>query len=348
MTIYQRGNVWYVDYTFNGKRIRYAVGERNDVERELEKVRYEIKEGIHQPHKRLIFDNLLKEYQKWEKTHTGKSFGKRDTSKYKPLLSFFAGKRIDRITHADAEEYQRLRMDSKLIVHKKRVSNTTVNHEIGLLKRIFNKAVDWNYLKINPLRNVKKLKEPPGRVRYVKPDEWPRLLSECSPVLRNIVIFARHTGMRRGEIFNLQWTDIDWQNKRITVRERKNNTTMIIPINDYVFRMLVRLHKTTTSAFVFPGKDGKRRYTLRTAFEAACRRANIKNLRFHDLRHTFGTDLVNSGADISIVKQLMGHKSIMSTMRYVHPSEERMRKVLENRDKIFDDDTNLTQTPDED
>ena len=347
MIIYQRGNVWYVDYTFNGKRIRYVVGDKSDAERELEKVRYELKEGIHQPHKRLIFDNLLKEYQKWDKAHKGIATDKYDFGKYKALQKFFGGKRIDRITLTDAEEYQRIRVDGILVVHKKGISNTTVNHEIGLLKRILKKAVDWNYLEINPLRNVKKLKEPPGRVRYVKPDEWPILLSECSPDLRDIVIFARHTGMRRGEIFNLQWTDIDWQNKRVTVRERKNNTTMIIPINDYVFRMLVRLHKTTTSAFVFPGKEGKRRYTLRTAFEAACRRAGIKNLRFHDLRHTFGTDLVNSGADISIVKQLMGHKSIISTMRYVHPTEERMRKVLENRDKIFEGDTNLTQPQDD-
>jgi len=348
MTIYQRGSVWYIDYTFNGKRIRYKVGGRIDAERELEKVRYELRERIHQPHKRLIFDNLLKEYQKWEKTHRGQSYSKRDMSKYKPLIAFFSGKRIDRITHADAEEYQRRRVDGVLVIHKKNVSNTTVNHETGLLKRMFNKAVDWNYLKINPLRNLKKLKEPPGRVRYVKPDEWPKLLSECSPDLRDIVIFARHTGMRRGEIFNLQWIDVDWKNRRLTVRDRKNNTTMIIPINDYVYRMLARIHNTTTSAYVFPGLDGKRRYTLRTGFEAACRRAEITNLHFHDLRHTFGTDLVNSGADISIVKQLMGHKSIVSTMRYVHPTEERMRKVLENRDKIFRDDTNLTQPSDDD
>ena len=112
--------------------------------------------------------------------------------------------------------------------------------------------------------------------------------------------------------------------------------------------MLTTLKKTTTSAYVFPGINGKRRYTLRTAFEGACRRADIENLRFHDLRHTFGTDLINEGVDVTIVKQLMGHRSIMSTLRYVHPTEERMRKALEIRDNICDiNDTNVSQMPNE-
>lgn len=348
MTIYQRGNVWYIDYTFNGKRIRYAVGTESEVREELEKVRYEIKEKIHQPHKKLFFDNLLKEYHAWVFVSKRYSSDKHDMNRYKPLLKFFGGKRIDRIKHADAEEYQKQRKDGILVVRKKNVSNATVNREIFILKHMFKKAVEWGYLKINPVQNVKKLKEPPGRKRYVKPDEWPRLIQECSPELRNIVIFARHTGLRRGEIFNLQWTDIDWENRLITIGERKNNTSIIIPVKEIVFRMLETMRKTVSSTYVFPGKDGKRRYTLRTAFEAACRRAGIKNLHFHDLRHTFGTDLANKGVDTFTIKQLMGHKSIVSTMRYVHITHERMRKALETDDTIYDaNDTNLTQMPDE-
>ena len=205
MKIYQRGNAWYIDYFFNGKRIRYAVGTENEAEEALERVQYEIKQDIHQPHKKLFFDNLLKEYNAWARLNRRTSSSKKGRNRYKSLLLYFSGKRIDRITHADAEEYQKKRMDGLLIIKKRSVSNATINREVTLLKHMFKKAVEWGYLKINPLRNVKMLKEPPGRIRYVKSDEWPRLISACSPDLRNIVIFARHTGLRRGEIFNLQW-----------------------------------------------------------------------------------------------------------------------------------------------
>lgn len=333
MKIYQRKSVWYIDYSFNGDRFRYAVGTKTDAEKELQRVVYEIEHSIHRPYKKMVFDNLVKEYLTWAKANKKLSSYKRDLTTLKHLFKYFGNKRINEVAHADAEQYQIQRKDGMLkiegVSRKDRVSNTTINLELILLKHIFKKAVQWGYLPASPLRFVKKLKQVPGRVRYVKPAEWQRLLSACSPDMRNLVIFARHTGLRRGEILNLQWTDIDWDNKRITVRERKNNTNMIIPIKKSAFNMLTNMHKTATSYYVFPGSDGERRKTTRTAFVAACRRANISDLRFHDLRHTFGSDLINSGADLRTVQQLMGHKSIVSTMRYVHPTEKHMRKVIE-------------------
>jgi integrase len=340
MKTYQRRSVWYVDYSFNGERIRYAVGKKSDAEEELSRIKYEVKYGIHRPQKKMVFDNLLEEYQQWAKVNKKESSLKRELTNAKPLLKYFGGRRMNLITHADAEQYQRQRVDGILTIEgvskKPKVSNSTVNREVIMLKHMFKKAVEWGYLPINPLRNVKLLKEPPGRIRYVKPEEWQRLLSACSPEIRNLVIFARHTGLRRSEIFNLEWSDLDWEQKRLTIRERKNNTSMIIPMSRVVFKILTTIHKTTTSTYVFPGNDGQRRKTIQTGFKAACRRAGITDLRFHDLRHTFGSDLINSGADLQTVKLLMGHKNIASTVRYVHPTEEHLRKFIEAQDAIED------------
>ncbi len=162
----------------------------------------------------------------------------------------------------------------------------------------------------------------------MKPAEWQRLLSACSPDMRNLITVARHTGLRRSEIFNLQWNDIDWDNKRVTIHARKNNTSMIIPIKEVVFKMLKSMFTSASSCYVFPGTDGKRT-TYKTGFNAACKRANITDLRFHDLRHTFASDLINSGADLRTVQSLMGHKNIVSTIRYVYPTDRHMRKVIE-------------------
>ena len=332
MKIYQRKSVWYIDFSCNGERIRDAVGTKTDAEKELQRVVYEIEHSIHRPYKVMIFDNLVKEYLTWAKANKKLTSYKRDLTTLKHLFKYFGNKRINEVTHADAEQYQIQRKDGILqikgVSRKDRVSNTTINLELILLKHIFKKAVQWGYLPASPLRFVKKLKQVPGRVRYVKPAEWQRLLSACSPDMRNLVIFARHTGLRRGEILNLQWTDIDWDNKKITVCERKNNTNMIIPIKEVIFKMLKSMFASASSCYVFPGTNGKPRTTYKTGFNAACKRANITDLRFHDLRHTFASDLINSGADLSTVQQLMGHKSIVSTMRYVHPTEKHMRMVI--------------------
>jgi integrase len=343
MRVYSRKSVWYIDYSFNGERIRYAVGTKFDAEKEMLRVSYEMEHSLHQPRRIMIFDNLLEQYLAWAKTHKKTDTYKRDITNSRILLSFFQGKKLNNVTHALAEKYQSQRMDGLLLApsksRRKKLSPGTVNREIVMLKHMFKKAVEWGYLIASPIRNVKTLKEPPGRVRYVKPAEWQRLLSASSPDLRNIIIFARHTGLRRSEIFNLEWSDIDWDNNRVTIRERKNNTNMIIPVKEVVFKMLKRLYASRTSTYVFPGLEGKRRYTLRTAFVAACRRAGIENLHFHDLRHTFGTDLVNNGADIKTIQSLMGHKSMVSTLRYVHPTEKHLRKIIESATEGCDFDS---------
>ncbi|UCF70255.1 MAG: site-specific integrase, partial [candidate division WOR-3 bacterium] len=124
----------------------------------------------------------------------------------------------------------------------------------------------------------------------------------------------------------------------------KNNTPRTVPMNQIVYKLLRKRYQQLSSAYVFPGKNGKQRVTIKTAFKAACRRAGITNLRFHDLRHTFGTWLVNQGADIKTIQELMGHKSLKSTERYLHPNEERKRKVIESITGISHEaSTNLPQ-----
>lgn len=351
MRTYRRGEVWYVDYSFKKDRVRYAVGTKNKTDEELERIRYEIRQGIHQPRNKMIFDNLLKEYLAWAIINKKESSYKRDLTSAKCLKEYYHGKFIELITHADAEKYQKQRVDGILklkgISRKDKVSNATVNREIVLLKHMFKKAVEWDYLKVNRLRNVKLLKEPPGRLRIINAEEWQRLLSACTPEIRNIVIFARHTGLRRGEIFNLTWKDIDFTQRSMAVRNRKNNTTMIVPMKSIVYKLLTNIQRTVNSRYVFPGRHGDKRTTVRTGFETACKKAGISDLVFHHLRHQFGTDLINSGADLLSVKELMGHKCITSTTRYAHPTKEHLRKVLENGTIIVGDDTNLTQSEDD-
>jgi integrase len=332
MNIYQRGSVWYVYYSLHG-RVRYAVGTKAQAAEELKRIKYELAHEIHRPRRKLVFDNLLEKYLKWGERHKEASSYERDVTSSKPLTKCFAGRLINHISHEDLEKYMMQRLDGILRIggysRKTRLSKATVNREAILMKHMFKKATEWGYLKQNQLQYVKLFKEPGARIRYATADEWQRLLSASTPEPRELFIFAANTGLRAGEIFSLKWPDIDWQERQIMVIKTKNNTPRIVPMNQVVHKLLAKRRQHCGRGYVFPGKNGQRRTDVKTAFKAACRRAGISNLRFHDLRHSFGTWLVNQGADIKTVQELLGHKCLKSTERYLHPNDERKRKVIE-------------------
>ena len=126
-----------------------------------------------------------------------------------------------------------------------------MNRELALLKHLCTKAVEWGYLKANPLKSVKFLKEPPGRLRYLTREEMDPLLDACSPHLRPIVVTALNTGMHKSEILGLTWQDIDFGARTITVRQTKNNEPRVIPMNRTLYEELRQLPHYLHSAYVF-------------------------------------------------------------------------------------------------
>jgi integrase len=349
-----RNGVWIVRYSYNGKRPHYSLKTSDNAEKDkaVQRIQYEIENGIHRPLIKLFFENLISEYLDWSKQHKAESSYLRDEISSKYLLEFFRGRRIDQLKLIDGETYQSLRKEGKLLVpdvsRKKTYSTVSINRECRLLISMFNKAIGWEYLDRNPFRFLKLFKEL-SRVRYVKAEEWPRLLSACKLAFRNFVIFARFTGMRLSEILNCRWVDIDWSQSQISVTKCKNNLPRTIPLNPLVRTMLDKLRTTATSEFIFPGTQKDRESEAKYAFRKACRVAGIENLRFHDLRHTFASDMINAGVGIGALMGLMGHKTITTTMRYAHLYPQHIRAAIEktynyyletgpNLDQIEDDE----------
>ena len=138
-----------------------------------------------------------------------------------------------------------------------RVTPATVNRELACLKFMYTKTIEWGYVKTNPAKKVKLLKEPPGHLRYLKPEDVDALLKACANHLRPIVVTALNTGMRKSEILNnLKWKEVDLGNRKIMVANSKNNEKRIIPINNTLYQELSTLTKDPESEYVFPGKDG--------------------------------------------------------------------------------------------
>ena len=166
--------------------------------------------------------------------------------------------------------------------------------------------------------------------RWLTAHEEERLMASSSPWLREIIGFALHTGMRQGEILNLQWQDVDFARGVLMVMQSKNGTRRTIPLNATVYELLAAKQATTGASrspvFTTPlGNELQVRYLVREFCEAR-NRAGIPDFRFHDMRHTFATRLVQRGVDLYKVQRLLGHKTSLMTQRYAHHSPESLRE----------------------
>jgi len=154
------------------------------------------------------------------------------------------------------------------------------------------------------------LKEPPGRLRYLKPEEVKALFPSCSDHIRPIIVTALNTGMRKGELQKLKWTDIDFKNRKITVVEAKNNESRVVPINKTLHKELFSLSKRSKGEYVFSDKNGLPYGDIKKSFLTALKKVKIEDFRFHDLRHTFSSYLVMQGVNLKTVQQIMGSQGI--------------------------------------
>jgi integrase len=142
--------------------------------------------------------------------------------------------------------------------------------------------------------------------------------------LRPLVTVAIYAGPRRGELLKLRWANVDFDLNTITFKETNTNKDRSVPMEPIVRTALLELREKASDAeYVFVNPDTGTRYTdVKKSFSAACREANITDFRFHDLRHTFGTRLADPGVDVVKIKELMGHASIVTTMRYIHATDQ--------------------------
>lgn len=335
MPIYQRNKVWYVAYSFQGKRHRKRVGHSKKVaELKLKDIELKIERreslGILES-KLILFPAFAAEYLAYAKTNKAIKTYALNVGNIKALSPYFKDTLLSEITPQMIERFKSERKQS--------VKPATVNRDLACLKNMFNKAITWGYLDSNPMKGVPLLPEPPGRLRYLAAEEYDRLLRALPLDTAKLVRFALNTGMRKSEILGLRWKDVNMGQRLIAVEITKTNERRILPMNDEVYQLLVDLEKgRLKSDLVFT--DGA--VNLRRYFERAVQRAGIEHFVFHDLRHTFASYLVMSGASLKVVQQLLGHKDIKMTLRYSHLSQEHLHEAVGrlNFKKI---DTDLTQ-----
>jgi len=250
---------------------------------------------------------------------------KRDAQLLQPLLKLYKSKKLSDITTKDIEDFKLSRLQQ--------VRPATVNRSLAVLRHLLNMAKRWKkFFGDNPVSIVGLLEENNQIERILTPEEEKTLIEASISYLRPIINTALNTGMRKGEILSLKWADVDLTNSYIIINQTnsKSKKQRKIPVNSFLKKLLIELKlKSPQGEYVFLDNKGQKINTIRTAYTAACRRANLIGLRFHDLRHTTATRMVESGANIVVISKILGHSDIKTTMRYTHP-EDSLKEALES------------------
>lgn len=277
--------------------------------------------------------------------------GKLRAAAIKAAFPALLDKPLTAISAMSIEQWRSARM-------KAGISASTTNRNITALRGLFSRALDWEMIPKHPLKTVKILPEPSGKARWLSDDEEKRLRTaldareerdragrdnanqwrtarkyDLLPDLRAatfvdhlkpMVLVSLNSGLRQGELLNLSWSAVDLKNAIITIygENAKDGEDRHIPMNAEALATLKQWREQTPGDLVFPGPTGAAISEIKTAWGKLLKDAEIKNFRWHDMRHHFASRLVMAGVDLNTVRELLGHSDIKMTLRYAHLAPE--------------------------
>lgn len=338
MSVYQRNGHWHLSITINGKRIRKAIKEartRRQAERAERVLRDEIFEnrfGI--GGQRYFADFVENSYKPYAKEH--KKGYLVEHSVLTALVERFGKYRLCEITPEEVENFKRQRA-SEITTRKTKRSKATVNRDIAVLSAIFKLAKNYGEIKENPVNNIKYYNNLPSRERVLSEDEEIKLFNKMSKdiLLSRKIEILLYTGIRRGELFKLEWRDIDLADGFINIRKEitKTGTARIVPMLSNVKSIFESLKfeagEVSPLNKVFAGAEYQTQ-ALSKQFKDIAIELNLNDVTIHTLRHTFSTRADKYKVGAFAQKDILGHSKLKMTSKYTHPSKETLKASLLN------------------
>jgi integrase len=327
MKVYQdEDRAWRYAFRFNKKRYRVKTGlSKNESEKAMhahwEKLR-KAELGIETaaPVQSVSFEDFGKEFiEVYSKKKRRAKTTQSHENSIEHLKGHFGERSLSEITPEMIDRYVDARTG--------KVSSATINREVACLKTMMKMALRWGRIRVNPAAGIEKLSEPERPFRILSDDEISRLIASANTDLKRLLIIALNTGMRKNEILSLKWADVKFEGAYITVRAEnsKSKRARNVPMNAAVLEAFRKLPKWSR-VYVFMNEEtGRQIRDFRTSFLGACKKAKIKGLRIHDLRHTAASKMIAAGVNIVVVSKILGHSDIKITMKYCHATPEDMQ-----------------------
>jgi integrase len=319
----------------------------------------------HKKQKLTLKEFIENEYTPWVIEH--RKVGQRTLNHIsRCFLEPFGNKPLTDLTPILLDQWRTQRL-------KAGMSTETVNRDIATFKAAISKAVLWGYIATNPLERLKLLKSDRSiKVRYLSSDEEKRLREtlitreekiktdranankwrrergyelykelqrfEFADHMRPMILLSINTGLRQGEVFSLKWENVNFERSLLTIEGAyaKSGKTRHIPLNSEAKSVLkLWQEQSNNSDFVFPSINNQPFNTVKKSWRAIRDTANLKNFRWHDMRHHFASRLVMAGVDLNTVRELLGHSDLAMTLRYAHLAPEHKANAVEKLVQII-------------
>jgi integrase len=339
------GKIFYLFWKKNGNQIKYKIGKFGDIgltaarkaaEQLLAKITLNKDPQAERKEERVVQKQeagailrafLDNHYYPFADSHQKAPDRTRQILEYN--FKGFMNNRMGSITKSDMDRWSKKKLAEG-------ISPETINRASSAIVAVLNKAVEWEVIGLNPLSGRKNLKtDKRGVVRYLSEEEETRLLKVLekeSGQLPVLITLLLNTGARPKEAFSLSWDNINFNERRLTLKAAfiKSGQTRHIPINDKLLACLKAWKKESDNTFLFPGLDPtKPRVTVQKSWKRIKRDANLNNFRLYDVRHTFASKLVMRGIDLYTVSELLGHSSVEMTKIYAHLSPEHLKSAVD-------------------
>lgn len=328
-----RDGDWWIDYVDGAgvRRRERGAPTKRAAERLLQAKEEEaalVRAGALTTQSDVTLDAFEGDFLAWARAHKRPATARRYTTSIAKLKPEFGALRLAEIGKRQVERWMAAQRATGAMP-------ATVHNDIRCLRRALSKAVEWEVLRTNPLQGIRLYRENNARTRFLSDTERGELLRACHGHLRDFVLIAMHTGMRKGEILALKWPDIDWQNGQIAVRDSKNGSARHVPMNTTVRQTLQGIPRVVGNLHLFASPAGDRILDVKTAWGTAVRRAGLADFRIHDLRHTAASYMTMAGVDIKTVAEILGHKTLAMTMRYAHLSHAHKARAVADLDRYM-------------
>ncbi len=338
----KRSKYYQIVYFVEGKRTTHSTKKTN--EKEALQYLEQFKKTLVNPlgvvssipqktctQNKLTLSKFKDEYLDYARPVKSKKYIESIAFSFKQLISFCGDIPLE---HID------LKTIDKFIYSTFHRTQRGAHHYYRTLKASFNKAVEWDYISINPFTKVKFPKIPKAFPVFIQEDEFIIILSNTPyQHQKDIFIIGYYTGLRLGELVNMRWNWIDFFRNQITVKcsddfLTKNKKERIVPMNEKVRTILLNRFNNSSHQMndvVFYRIEGKILYpdAISRQFKKIIRKSNLSDkIHFHTLRHSFASLLAQKGVSLYIIKELLGHEDLATTQIYSHLQQQNLKDAV--------------------
>lgn len=347
---YGGAKTYFMQMYFRGRGVKTKIGSAKIMKLAEAKIkahtlRERAEQGIdpNQERNEALRDMTLKQffydvyYPRHVVVHTRPKTQAKDETMFRNNLAPLHNRKMMSVTKADVE---RLHVELK-----DRISLYTANRAIGLLKHMYNRAIEWGYPAHsgNPAVGIKMFREK-SRERFLQPDEIQRLFAalaeEPNVIFKNYVLLSLFIGQRRQNMLSMRWSNVDLDLGYVLFPDSKNGDPQKIPLIMQAKEILTEMRKHAINDWVFPSDIGSKSghvEDLHRPWYALLRRAGIEDFRFHDLRRTFGSYQAITGASLHIIGKALGDKTSAATKVYSRLTMDPIRDSIQRgADKMLE------------